>query len=422
MMKKNELIDKIKNDIQQSTPDVYSKIKLDQIKVEPYQDKEMKQRKFRVNYKYALSSLMSLVLIFVIVVLIIKPGENITPPVYDYSPLDSSEEVYAVSSLVATNLYLATFTSGDTVGIKNSNNEMLINAEYDNLNKVLNSIESLITDQEKNNIIQLESDDDDYEFLLEINSIDLMKFESTYYLYYNIIDELNLSPVKYGNSDKGSGKDKDDDYDEKDLDDYIDEQNDILEDIEDLDESVDGTLKLTIKGKIKFKNNADYNYSVNGRIVENNNIEKIIFDVSLEENSNDFIRVIQSKHKNKQIFIFKEYVGNSLNSKNYMSLKADKDGNYSADLIVLVESTKLISKYEISKNVSDNEIEVEYIILLNGEIEKGEIEIGVIKISNQYQYNYKTKNDKGSSEHRGSRFRFNNDTPPIEGPIVFINY
>lgn len=417
MMKKNELIDKIKNDIQQSTPDVYSKIKLDQIKVEPYQDKEMKQRKFRVNYKYALSSLMSLVLIFVIVVLIIKPGENITPPVYDYSPLDSSEEVYAVSSLVATNLYLATFANTDSLAIKNSGNEMLINTEYDNLNKLLNSVESLINNKEKNNMKELISDDAAYDFMIEINSTDLLKYTNIYYLYYNIISESDLNPIRYGNNQHSYGENDDETEDEED--DYQDEKKDILEDIEDLDDSALGTVRLKIEGKIKFKNNLDFIYNVQGKMVENNNVEKIIFDVSEETNPNNYIRVIQSNNNKKQVFVFEEYVNNSLSSKNYMVLKADKDGDYSADLIVVDSKNNLMAKYEISKDADDKEIEIEYIILFNNKIEEGEIEIAIIEFGNHYQYIYKTKNDKGKSEHKGRRFRFNDNYPPGKGPVGF---
>lgn len=433
MMKRNNLIKKIKKDIYQSTPDVYSKIKLDQIKIEPYQENKIKERKTKLSFKYAFSSLMTLVLVFVIVVLLIKPeGEIIIDPVYNYSPLDSSEEVYAVSSVVAANLYLATFTNGDTLALSNSNNEMLINSGYSNLNKILNSIESLINNKEKSSVKQLNSDDDNYQFLLEINSMDLMMFENTYYLYYNIINEIDLSPIKYDGPGNGSWKTKEEDEDrvdeaenddeeeDDDKEDYFEEREDIIDDIKDLDESIEGTLKYIIEGKIKFKNDSDFIYSVEAKVVENNDVEKIIFDVFQELNSRNFIRVIQSKHKEKQIFIFKEYVDLALISKNYLVLKVDKDGDYSADLIVVDENSNLMAKYEISKDFEDNEIEIEYLILLNGRIEEGEIEINIIKVGDQYQYNYKTKNDKGTSEHKGRRFRFNKDSPPGKGPVSFI--
>ncbi|HHX78439.1 MAG TPA: hypothetical protein GX695_01640, partial [Acholeplasmataceae bacterium] len=176
-MKTNKLKNKIKNDIYQSTPEVYSKIKLDQINIDPFPEKKDSRRKLKFNFKYAFSSLITLVIVFVVVVLLIKPdGGTINQPVYNYSPLDSNEEVYAVSSVVATNLYLATFANTDSLAIKNSGNEMLINTEYDNLNKLLNSVESLINNKEKNNMKELISDDAAYDFMIEINSTDLLKY------------------------------------------------------------------------------------------------------------------------------------------------------------------------------------------------------------------------------------------------------
>lgn len=418
MMKTNKLKNKIKNDIYQSTPEVYSKIKLDQINIDPFPEKKDSRRKLKFNFKYAFSSLITLVIVFVVVVLLIKPdGGTINQPVYNYSPLDSNEEVYAVSSVVATNLYLATFANTDSLAIKNSGNEMLINNEYDNLNKLLNSVESLINNKEKNNMKELISDDAAYDFMIEINSTDLLKYTNIYYLYYNIISESDLNPIRYGNNQHSYGENDDETEDEED--DYQDEKKDILEDIEDLDDSALGTVRLKIEGKIKFKNNLDFIYNVQGKMVENNNVEKIIFDVSEETNPNNYIRVIQSNNNKKQVFVFEEYVNNSLSSKNYMVLKADKDGDYSADLIVVDSKNNLMAKYEISKDADDKEIEIEYIILFNNKIEEGEIEIAIIEFGNHYQYIYKTKNDKGKSEHKGRRFRFNDNYPPGKGPVGF---
>ena len=313
-MKTNKLKNKIKNDIYQSTPEVYSKIKLDQINIDPFPEKKDSRRKLKFNFKYAFSSLITLVIVFVVVVLLIKPdGGTINQPVYNYSPLDSNEEVYAVSSVVATNLYLATFANTDSLAIKNSGNEMLINNEYDNLNKLLNSVESLINNKEKNNMKELISDDAAYDFMIEINSTDLLKYTNIYYLYYNIISESDLNPIRYGNNQHSYGENDDETEDEED--DYQDEKKDILEDIEDLDDSALGTVRLKIEGKIKFKNNLDFIYNVQGKMVENNNVEKIIFDVSEETNPNNYIRVIQSNNNKKQVFVFEEYVNNSLSSK-----------------------------------------------------------------------------------------------------------
>ncbi|HHX78638.1 MAG TPA: hypothetical protein GX695_02670, partial [Acholeplasmataceae bacterium] len=231
------------------------------------------------------------------------------------------------------------------------------------------------------------------------------------------ISESDLNPIRYGNNQHSYGENDDETEDEED--DYQDEKKDILEDIEDLDDSALGTVRLKIEGKIKFKNNLDFIYNVQGKMVENNNVEKIIFDVSEETNPNNYIRVIQSNNNKKQVFVFEEYVNNSLSSKNYMVLKADKDGDYSADLIVVDSKNNLMAKYEISKDADDKEIEIEYIILFNNKIEEGEIEIAIIEFGNHYQYIYKTKNDKGKSEHKGRRFRFNDNYPPGKGPVGF---
>ncbi|MDD5183576.1 MAG: hypothetical protein PHU02_05350, partial [Bacilli bacterium] len=408
MIKRKELKDKIKNDIYQSTPDVFSKIKLDQIAVDPYQEKEINRKKFKISYKHAFSSLITLVLVFVVVVLIAKPRQEIIPePVYNYSPLDSSEEVYAVSSVIATNLFLASFSDNDNLSLNENVNEMLIDSQYDNLNKVLNSIESLINNKQKNSIVQLKSDDNNYEFLLEISSVDLMMFEDTYYLYYNVVEE-DLSLLKFKDDDNGRGKD-DDEEDDEDYDkehEYEEEKDDIIKDIKDLDDTINGVVKLRIEGKIIYKNNPNFNYIVEGMILDNKNIEKIVFDVYEENNLNNYIRIIQSENKDKQIFIFEEFSDAILISKNYMVLKVDEDNDYSADLIVVDLISDLMSKYEISKDFDDNEMEIEYLILFSGQMEEGEIEVNIIKVGNQYQYNYKTKNEKGNSDHKEKRFRF----------------
>ncbi|MDD2258422.1 MAG: hypothetical protein PHQ79_05395 [Bacilli bacterium] len=423
MIKRKELKDKIKNDIYQSTPDVFSKIKLDQIAVDPYQEKEINRKKFKISYKHAFSSLITLVLVFVVVVLIAKPRQEIIPePVYNYSPLDSSEEVYAVSSVIATNLFLASFSDNDNLSLNENANEMLIDSQYDNLNKVLNSIESLINNKQKNSIVQLKSDDNNYEFLLEISSVDLMMFEDTYYLYYNVVEE-DLSLLKFKDDDNGRGKD-DDEEDDEDYDkehEYEEEKDDITKDIKDLDDTINGVVKLRIEGKIIYKNNPNFNYIVEGMILDNKNIEKIVFDVYEENNLNNYIRIIQSENKDKQIFIFEEFSDAILISKNYMVLKVDEDNDYSADLIVVDLISDLMSKYEISKDFDDNEMEIEYLILFSGQMEEGEIEVNIIKVGNQYQYNYKTKNEKGNSDHKEKRFRFSGESHSGEGPLVFTS-
>ncbi|MFA6827565.1 MAG: hypothetical protein WCR64_03880 [Bacilli bacterium] len=423
MIKRKELKDKIKNDIYQSTPDVFSKIKLDQIAVDPYQEKEINRKKFKISYKHAFSSLITLVLVFVVVVLIAKPRQEIIPePVYNYSPLDSSEEVYAVSSVIATNLFLASFSDNDNLSLNENANEMLIDSQYDNLNKVLNSIESLINNKQKNSIVQLKSDDNNYEFLLEISSVDLMMFEDTYYLYYNVVEE-DLSLLKFKDDDNGRGKD-DDTEDDEDYDkehEYEEEKDDIIKDIKDLDDTINGVVKLRIEGKIIYKNNPNFNYIVEGMILDNKNIEKIVFDVYEENNLNNYIRIIQSENKDKQIFIFEEFSDAILISKNYMVLKVDEDNDYSADLIVVDLISDLMSKYEISKDFDDNEMEIEYLILFSGQMEEGEIEVNIIKVGNQYQYNYKTKNEKGNSDHKEKRFRFSGESHSGEGPLVFTS-
>ncbi|MFA5220390.1 MAG: hypothetical protein WC424_04830 [Bacilli bacterium] len=423
MIKRKELKDKIKNDIYQSTPDVFSKIKLDQIAVDPYQEKEINRKKFKISYKHAFSSLITLVLVFVVVVLIAKPRQEIIPePVYNYSPLDSSEEVYAVSSVIATNLFLASFSDNDSLSLNENANEMLIDSQYDNLNKVLNSIESLINNKQKNSIVQLKSDDNNYEFLLEISSVDLMMFEDTYYLYYNVVEE-DLSLLKFKDDDNGRGKD-DDEEDDEDYDkehEYEEEKDDIIKDIKDLDDTINGVVKLRIEGKIIYKNNPNFNYIVEGMILDNKNIEKIVFDVYEENNLNNYIRIIQSENKDKQIFIFEEFSDAILISKNYMVLKVDEDNDYSADLIVVDLISDLMSKYEISKDFDDNEMEIEYLILFSGQMEEGEIEVNIIKVGNQYQYNYKTKNEKGNSDHKEKRFRFSGESHSGEGPLVFTS-
>lgn len=423
MIKRKELKDKIKNDIYQSTPDVFSKIKLDQIAVDPYQEKEINRKKFKISYKHVFSSLITLVLVFVVVVLIAKPRQEIIPePVYNYSPLDSSEEVYAVSSVIATNLFLASFSDNDNLSLNENANEMLIDSQYDNLNKVLNSIESLINNKQKNSIVQLKSDDNNYEFLLEISSVDLMMFEDTYYLYYNVVEE-DLSLLKFKDDDNGRGKD-DDEEDDEDYDkehEYEEEKDDITKDIKDLDDTINGVVKLRIEGKIIYKNNPNFNYIVEGMILDNKNIEKIVFDVYEENNLNNYIRIIQSENKDKQIFIFEEFSDAILISKNYMVLKVDEDNDYSADLIVVDLISDLMSKYEISKDFDDNEMEIEYLILFSGQMEEGEIEVNIIKVGNQYQYNYKTKNEKGNSDHKEKRFRFSGESHSGEGPLVFTS-
>lgn len=423
MIKRKELKDKIKNDIYQSTPDVFSKIKLDQIAVDPYQEKEINRKKFKISYKHAFSSLITLVLVFVVVVLIAKPRQEIIPePVYNYSPLDSSEEVYAVSSVIATNLFLASFSDNDNLSLNENANEMLIDSQYDNLNKVLNSIESLINNKQKNSIVQLKSDDNNYEFLLEISSVDLMMFEDTYYLYYNVVEE-DLSLLKFKDDDNGRGKD-DDEEDDEDYDkehEYEEEKDDITKDIKDLDDTINGVVKLRIEGKIIYKNNPNFNYIVEGMILDNKNIEKIVFDVYEENNLNNYIRIIQSENKDKQIFVFEEFSDAILISKNYMVLKVDEDNDYSADLIVVDLISDLMSKYEISKDFDDNEMEIEYLILFSGQMEEGEIEVNIIKVGNQYQYNYKTKNEKGNSDHKEKRFRFSGESHSGEGPLVFTS-
>jgi hypothetical protein len=247
-------------------------------------------------------------------------------------------------------------------------------------------------------------------------------FEDTYYLYYNVVEE-DLSLLKFKDDDNGRGKD-DDEEDDEDYDkehEYEEEKDDIIKDIKDLDDTINGVVKLRIEGKIIYKNNPNFNYIVEGMILDNKNIEKIVFDVYEENNLNNYIRIIQSENKDKQIFIFEEFSDAILISKNYMVLKVDEDNDYSADLIVVDLISDLMSKYEISKDFDDNEMEIEYLILFSGQMEEGEIEVNIIKVGNQYQYNYKTKNEKGNSDHKEKRFRFSGESHSGEGPLVFTS-
>lgn len=403
-MKLNELKEKIKSDIYQSTPDVYSKIDLNMINIEHGKKTIVRKRSIKPTFKFAFSSMMTLILVFILIVLIVKPGENGGINVFNYSPLETNEEVYAVSSVVASNLYFSTFSNKETLSL--SDNNLLIEDEYENLNNVLNSIESLISNNRKETVVQLKSDDNNYALLLEINSIDWMMFESTYYLYYNVIEQLDLEPIKANDKDKGNGKGKSDQ--DKD---YLNEKSDILEDIQDLDESLDGKIKTRIEGKIKFKNNLEFSYNVNGQIIENKGMTKVVFDIFSSGEPNNYIRVIQSQHKNKQIFIFKQYENNVLKFKNYLVLKTDKKGAYSAELIVDESNLNKLSKYEISKDIEDKQIEIEYLVIFDDQMEKGEILITIIESENAYQYSYETKSDKGNGTHKGKRFGFSNQGP-----------
>lgn len=215
-MKKRKIEKIIREDIRKTTPDVLSKIDLDQIEVKKPAKKGFSfQRLFN---KKTFAAALSLSALAVLLLVVLLPGDTL-PPEPDPTPreyvFEEKDEITTLSAFSAVTLL---HQSGDTLAhasqgvhlsllASSSSQEYLIDTQLDTLTRYLHIVEPIVLGKDNIEFALSESPREDYEYQMLFTSLDLRGQEIVHTLHFNEteIDEdeyylegiMNVEGVEY---------------------------------------------------------------------------------------------------------------------------------------------------------------------------------------------------------------------------------
>jgi len=185
-MKKKEIESRIKVEALREIPDIYERINLQQIKIEP-----KKKQTFSFNFvrtlKLSLTSIFILVSGLFLYNYFLSPNSNTNTPLASETELIGFQTVSAAALLEQFNVTELNDTSNyDSIDLAFVPNESLNIDDYlDDINPFINLMETILNTDSNIKYTSFDSDVEDYEFAFTYNSQDLAKEAITYTVYYN---------------------------------------------------------------------------------------------------------------------------------------------------------------------------------------------------------------------------------------------
>ncbi|MFA5758243.1 MAG: hypothetical protein WC942_02560 [Clostridia bacterium] len=203
-MNKNKFKNLCKDYIIDNTPDISSRIDLNNINIIENKEKAIVKKPIKLKFSLPLIFKFSLAILLVIsasllIYTLVKPsttnlevGFETSEQVYTFSTLSAAKMLDINMDLYELNL------SGKGSGNGNNNDDnILIDAGLDDLNSHINVLEDFMGDKSTINYENLISDRLEYSYKIVFSANDMINAEKLYTIYYNIINEevLELSGI-----------------------------------------------------------------------------------------------------------------------------------------------------------------------------------------------------------------------------------
>jgi hypothetical protein len=192
-MRKQDIEKRIRDAANMEMPDVFSKINLESIHIEP-----VEKRRFSFNFgnimKYAVST-------FALVITAVLVYNNFFSPINNTNtPLETNEEIIGFQTVTGAilldelNVVELSYTQDDylTQLSDQTVEEIDVNDYFDEINTLVHVMESILNQDSNIKYESFISDDENYEYAFKYTTNDLADNEITYLIYYNNdTDDLN---------------------------------------------------------------------------------------------------------------------------------------------------------------------------------------------------------------------------------------
>ena len=194
-MKRKHIEKIIKRDITSNTPDVTSRINLDDITIKKPESTPWYRVFTRPRFRLAAAGVaMVLVVLFVVLVSTGDPSDPLPSP----RPIvfEAKEEVYSVSAFTAVMLLHQTPEESNDIGhtvnpmllaypLASDTSDLLLRDHMDTLNRYLNVLEPLVDNKNRMLFTHQASDRDGYDYMSIFQGFDMRNHPIEYTLYYN---------------------------------------------------------------------------------------------------------------------------------------------------------------------------------------------------------------------------------------------
>lgn len=188
-MNRKELKERIRQSALEEMPDIFSKININQVSIEP----NIKETKpMRMRYKFVLSGFVLVLMAFFTFQLFFQQPSS--------QPFESDVELLAFQAVSAQSFIEYGETDLDQLSYLPHTEDLLINVSeatdvndyLDDMSKMIELGELLINEKSQIQYQELQSDDEDYDYQIRFSSMNLLGETITYDIYFNEEnDEVN---------------------------------------------------------------------------------------------------------------------------------------------------------------------------------------------------------------------------------------